>query len=200
MECNYLSVLSNDILLDSMCEFASDFGAKERKDKLQLLVTYHRYARPSRNNCHCFLLPCDTIHARSIPTDYKICISALMSLCGIGKGVWSTVCDIVQGRRSRYKHGLKGQPSNRKRKPDDRIIVELNEHFGELETFGEVQATRFVQEETGEVTLRDQEDNLIYLPTNMPKRYCYNRYCKDRGYRVKTSCKGTTTLEQNGQS
>ena len=44
--------------------------------------------------------------------------------------------------------------------------------------------------------MRDQEDELIYLPANMPKRYCYNRYCKDRGYRVKTSCKGTTTLEK----
>ena len=146
MECNCLSVLSNDNLRDCMREFALDFGAKERKDKLQLLVTYHRYARPSRNNRHCFLLPCDTIQARAIPTDYKICISALMSLGGIGKGVWTTVRDIVQGRRSRYKHGLKGQPSKRKRKPDDRMIVDLNEHFGEIETFGEVQVTRFVQE------------------------------------------------------
>lgn len=60
-----------------------------------------------------------------------------------------------------------------------------------------MQATCFVREETGEVTLHDGEDKNVYLPPVMTKWYCYKWYCADNGYKVKTSSSGKTSLEED---
>ena len=74
------------------------------------------------------------------------------------------------------------------------MVTNLREHFATLEGYGEVQATSLVREQTGELTVRDRQDDAIYLPPVMAKRYCYRRYCADNGYNVITNKKGNKIL------
>ncbi len=54
----------------------------------------------------------------------------------------------------------------------------------------DVSATRTVQEMTGQVTLCDNDDQKVYLPSWMSKRGCYQTYCSDQGYDVKSDNRG----------
>ena len=194
-QCDCLCVMQNDLVRHSVCQFAIEFGKCNRYLQQLRLVDWYRYARPDRQgnqNNKCFLLLLDPKHPVPLdilPEGYKICTNALMALTDTGQGAWKRIINYAKGFLVVERHGLKGQ-SNRKRKPDDPIVIRLHKHFAILVGYGEVQATRFVREETGELTVRDDDDTSIYLPPTMAKRYCYRRYCKDNGYKVKTNSSG----------
>ena len=197
--CDCLSVLQNDLLRRSISSFALEFSQRRRKDRLWCLIEWYRYGNPRPKNHLAFCLPTDIdipVPEEILSINYKICKSALMNVCGIGKGIWATVYDCVKKKKS-PSHKLEGRPSNNKRNMNSEEIVSLRSHFVQLQQYSEVQATRFVREETGEVTLRDGEDKNVYLPPVMTKRYCYKRYCADNGYKVKTSSSGKTSLEED---
>ncbi|KAG7344887.1 hypothetical protein IV203_032418 [Nitzschia inconspicua] len=81
--------------------------------------------------------------------------------------------------------------SNKKRKFLEDFEETLEEHFEELQREAEPIATRYVREVTGEATLRDGEDGLIYLPPFFTVRKCYAQYCyQKRGVIITTSNKG----------
>jgi hypothetical protein len=88
-------------------------------------------------------------------------------------------------------HKLKGKLPNNKRKFLEDYQESLNEHFEELEKEAEPIATRYVRELTGETTLRDRQDDLVYLPSFFSVRKCYGKYCLEkRGVIVTTNNKG----------
>ena len=51
------------------------------------------------------------------------------------------------------------------------------------------QSTRVVRQESG-AALRDGEDDVFELPTNLTKRGLYERFCNDRGWGIKTTANG----------
>ena len=119
----------------------------------------------------------------------KICVSALLLVIGYGRKKWLNICKSIDG----CMHGNKGN-NNHKRKVDDPVMIKVREYFTELVGYSEVNATRFVREKTGTVTIRDNNEKMRYLPPSMSKRYCYMRYCSDNGYDVETTSQGTTKL------
>ena len=122
-----------------------------------------------------------------------ICTSALLRVLGIGRHQWSSILKRCAGPGTAKPHGNTNK-GTRKRKPDDPAIIRLAEHFDELAKFGEVQATRFVREKTGEVTERDNNDSYRFLPPAKSKRHYYTRYCSDNGYHCTSNSKGKISL------
>lgn len=57
-------------------------------------------------------------------------------------------------------------------------------------SYGEAYATRFVREVTG-LSLRQEEENLVELPSRFTKRKLYAEYCFSRGYKIKANAKGS---------
>jgi hypothetical protein len=88
-------------------------------------------------------------------------------------------------------HKLKRKTSNKKRKFLEDYEESLNEHFDELVKEAEPIATRYVREVTGETTLRDSKDDLVYLPSFFTVCNCYAKYCLEkRSLRITTNNKG----------
>ncbi|KAG7370302.1 hypothetical protein IV203_028048 [Nitzschia inconspicua] len=94
--------------------------------------------------------------------------------------------------------------SNKKRQFLQTYEKELDEHFEEIKREAEPIATRYVRELTGESTLRDGEDNMLYLPPFVTMRRCDGKFCLDkRGMRVITTNNGNTsfvTATPNGET
>ena len=70
----------------------------------------------------------------------------------------------------------------------------LDHYLRQVETLAEPSATRLVREATGNLTIRDNNDDTKYLPSNMSKRGCYRQYCEQRGKKVVTSHDGSCQL------
>jgi hypothetical protein len=71
-------------------------------------------------------------------------------------------------------HGLKGQPSNGKRKFREEEEAHLIEFFIEIKEFAEPSATRFVVEKTGEsLTHNDDDTELDYPPPSWSRLKLY---------------------------
>jgi hypothetical protein len=68
-------------------------------------------------------------------------------------------------------------PSNRKRGFQEAFDKNLEEHFECLKKEAEPIATRYVRETTGETTLRDKDDYLLFLPSYYSVRSCYAKFC-----------------------
>jgi hypothetical protein len=65
------------------------------------------------------------------------------------------------------------------------------EFLGDVaKSYGESYATRFVREITG-LSLRNEEEGLIELPSSYTKRKLYAEYCFSRGHKVKANAKGS---------
>ncbi len=64
-------------------------------------------------------------------------------------------------------------------------VWNLQEHFNNLKKLADVSSTRTLQEMTGQVSLCDNNDQKIYLPSCMSKTGCCHMYCLNQGYNVK---------------
>lgn len=103
-----------------------------------------------------------------------------MDIFGLGKDRWNLVSKaankiFVPG------HKLTGKPSNNKRKFKDLFGELLVVHFSNLRKEAGPIATRFVHEETGEVTTRDDCNEAEYLDASLSERACYQRFCGELG-------------------
>ena len=173
-ECNCCAILKNDIVRDSVALYALSFGKMERDDRIKQLRMWYRYANVEdiTSSVQKYLLPFD-ISSEDFPDEVdamKICSTALMDILGFGRIVWKEVAVAHKQGKSISSHGLRGKKSNSLPEDHDEIIVSLHDHFSILNNYGEVEATRFVREKTGEVTQRDGDENTLYLPTSMGKR------------------------------
>eukprot|EP00978_Attheya_sp_CCMP212_P035408 scaffold154029_cov54-Attheya_sp.AAC.1 len=172
MKCGCLSILQNRCTREAVCRFTISFGKKSRKSQLQQCIDWYRYAQPTRKENIVFLIPFDAagdtdgeeeeegdIFPQELVAEHKICVHSLMTLCGLGKSVWTRIKSLASAGSIAPNH-----------------------------------ATRFVREQTGLVTERDNDDSAVYLPTSMGKRHCYGRYCLARGYKIETDNVGNTTI------
>ena len=66
----------------------------------------------------------------------------------------------------------------------------LREHFKTVTELADVTATRTLREITGRVTLRDNNDNKVYLPSWITKRNAYQQNCHELGYEAKVTNTG----------
>jgi hypothetical protein len=117
-----------------------------------------------------------------------ICKSTMMKITGCGISFWKTCSDAL-AKGSLPKHGLKGRPSNRRNPFEDGIEEDLSVFFGGLKDF----AVPIVKTGTLE---RDADTEKLLLPEDWSKRGLYKRFCWERGWKIKTTAKGTTTAEE----
>jgi hypothetical protein len=124
--------------------------------------------------------------------EHRICQSALMELIDVKKVWWGTCRKHIK-MGTPPVHKLKGKASNRKRKFTQEEEAELIEFFEEVKALGEPSATRFVLEKTGELSTRDNDEEMTYLPPCWSKRNLYQRYAGSRGWDCCTNNIGTMT-------
>ena len=71
----------------------------------------------------------------------------------------------------------------------------MSHYFNQVKALAEPSATRLVRDVTGQLTMGDNNEDILYLLSHMSKRGVYRQYCEHRGKRVVTSNDGQTTLE-----
>ena len=120
----------------------------------------------------------------------RICVTAMRALLGKGRDWWKSCVDHHKSM-TLPNHKLTGKISNKKRKFLGDFQEQLEEHFEELQREAEPIATRYVREVTGETSLRDDQDDLLFLPPYLTVRGCYAKFCfEKRGVKITTTNKG----------
>lgn len=213
LHCKCLSVLVDDEaaaphLLHAVANYQVYFGSLTRSQKQVHVIEWFRYASTETDeNMHKhvkYRVPFETSGLTTLERDtvnaylshHKICISALMVLCGSGK-VWMHNCrQCAIENILPIPHGLTGKTSNRAT-PLIKTgqMNDLQVFFENLRDLSEPTATRFTREATGELTIRDKDDKSLYLMASMSKRDCYRNYCAGRGMKVVTKATGKTSFE-----
>ncbi len=113
----------------------------------------------------------DRVKALQAMQHHKICKSALMELMNVQHKWWGT-CPKHLKQGSVPVHGLKGRPSNQKRRFRVEEEAQLITFFVEIKEFAEASATRFVLEETGKKSTGDDME-LEYLPPSWSRLKLY---------------------------
>lgn len=119
-----------------------------------------------------------------------ICKHALMDICGFGQHMWET-CEFHARTNSQPCHLSKGKLPNNKVKWDSNFAAPLHRHFEYLirNESGPL-ATRTVREQTGQQTMRDTNDKVVYLSPSLTKRKSYERFCYETGWMIRVNNQG----------
>jgi hypothetical protein len=191
LKCSCLAILNTagDLTGDiptklyqkAVAHFQLYFGELKKYEQQRKVMDWIRYG--GMTQIQPFLLPylappnTDMASLKDIDA-HRICISALMSLLGIGYA-WFSTCPTFVKEGVMPTHGLCGKQSNRKRKFAEEGEADLQAFMDNLKQFAEPSATRFVQEATGQIEIRDTEDDALYLGSSWTQRDCYKQYCHE---------------------
>lgn len=208
LTCKCLRVLNEDeggLFCEAVAEYQMYFGRKTNCEQQHIVIEWMRlsmaFQRGARDRRFCipFLRTAPgaaTAAASDDPfaalQEALCCPSSILDILGKGKTFWNT-CHSHSITNTFPFHKLTGQPSNKKRMWDSLYEDSLILHMEELRKESGPIATRFVREETGEVTTRDDNDKSEYLSPAWSKRQCYASYCRSRGVIITTNNKGTIT-------
>ena len=108
--------------------------------------------------------------------EHTVCKHAIAALCGYGRDSWLRLVSAAKSGNFK-EHGLVGKPSNFLKKHDH--SPKLHQFFKELELYAAPRATRVVRSSLGGEELRDDDLDLVDLPSNFLKNGLYARYCKE---------------------
>ncbi|CAB9511400.1 hypothetical protein SEMRO_483_G152000.1 [Seminavis robusta] len=130
-----------------------------------------------------FLLPGSTTRL--------ICRNALCQLIGYGQKAWKGVVKLVKSGDDPV-HGLKNKPGN---KLNSRSLDHMNEFFSSMKEHALPRATKIVRTEMVDglntaIELREEEKDVVELPSSMTKRCLYNRFIGELGWKIKWDNKG----------
>jgi hypothetical protein len=200
MQCHCLSVLNGrEDFCQAVAEYQLMFEKLSSVEKKKVVIEWMR-ANSNEGNKRLYTIPY-ILDSTDVAADYlalrnaSICQSAMMCLLKKGYKWWKS-CATHNRNMTVPSHKLTGQMSNKKRKFLVDYKEDLESHFGELVKEAEPIATRYVREVTGETTLRDNDDSMLYLPSFFTQRNCYAKFCLEkRGMKVTTNNKGTVKLE-----
>jgi hypothetical protein len=128
-----------------------------------------------------------------------VCKNAVAYLLGYKRTSWSKVSQHVSKGKA-LEHGLHGKNSNRINTYAHSI---MGKFFGLLERLGTPRATRIVKKTMGNgdgtgtgsfsFELRDDNEELVELPSYMTKFGCYNRFLRENGWEFEYNCKNRVT-------
>lgn len=125
-----------------------------------------------------------------LSNEVRVCMNGFRNLFGIFKKQWSYLkshCgdSFVAGP---IVHGNTG---NRNAVGDGAAEASVIEFLNDVtKEYGEAYATRFIREITG-LSLRNEEEGAVELPSSFTKRKLYTQYCFSRGYVIKPTAKGS---------
>jgi hypothetical protein len=196
MACNCLSVLRGcEDYCQAVAEYQIMFAKLDFVEKKKIVIEWMR-SNPNegakkRYRIPYILDPSDDAMKYQELKKCLVCQSAMMDILGTGYKWWRG-CLKHYNQMTIPSHKLTGKMSNKKRKFLQDFEDDLKSHFEELEKEAEPIATRYVREVTGETTLRDADDSMLYLPSFFTQRNCYAKFCLEkRGTKISTTNKGT---------
>ena len=136
---------------------------------------------------------------------YMVCKNAVARVIGFSRIRWNSIWKCVKTGVPLPLHGHKGRDGSNRSAKDDANINALKDFFQFVETLASPRATRLVKalSKTGENTceLRDNDDELIELPTYLSKRGLYKKFLSNNGYIYSSDAVGriTTTALTSSQ-
>jgi hypothetical protein len=193
-KCSCLKILGDDSICDAVATFGLNFLKKSKYDQEQTVIEWFKYACADGNDRQPkFLLPYDTSDM-VISTDAmkkmlscRICTSAMGTLVDFGQSIMTKLKTLSRTTGCAVRHGNTGRKP-RAYKEDSPEVIGLRIHFRGLERLGEVRATRLISrlvDGMQQNSIRDDEEDIVFLPACSSKRSCYDRYLKEQGYYVK---------------
>jgi hypothetical protein len=208
-DCLHKHVQNNPRLAGRVALAVANFTVKPRAERIQTLITWIQYAdilaSVMAHRRRQFLLietkieednleeadeeddePCFANQAK------LVCQSSLMRLLGIGPDAWKTV-NLASATNTVPVHGLTGRSSNYAM--GDATTTSLQAFFEGLKDHACPRATRFVRTESG-FELRDDDVEVMELPTSWTKRAVFARWLDECGWRIKTDSIGRTTMSE----
>jgi hypothetical protein len=165
--------------------YLTSFACCSKEDEQRMVMEWVKYAKlvaygqSRKEQIRRFLLP-------GHPLTYMICKNALAMMIGFGQSKWTTVTKLVKQNKN-PTHGLRQKTSNNS-KPG--VLDDLHVYFDRLKDFGAPRATPIVRNATGIIDVRDEDTDLLELPTSITKRGQYRRYCNERGWVADVDAKG----------
>ena len=200
--CSCLTLLADESCRLAVSSACADHARRSFEEKREWLMVNARYATYSQTNTHCFHLPSNHEGNRAVAdklNNHKVCLDAFMQVMGFRKDRWKVIVDLVSGVKESVAHKLKGKigdNANAKTDEHSAIDVDLHTFFKGLFAECDVQATRFVRLETGQVLERDSNDKNRYLSPCMSKIYIYSRFCFHRGWHIYFDGTGRATKQK----
>jgi hypothetical protein len=180
-KCNCLDILDGGPLyVKSVAHYQHLFHSHSSDEQKRIVIKWFR-VNPNAGTRKLFRIPF-LISPGENPTDFnelrkrQIFSNAAMDILGRGLRRWNSCVDSHK-KGTLPGHKLAGMPSNRKRGFQEAFDKNLEEHFECLKKEAEPIATRYVRETTGETTLRDKDDYLLFLPSYYSVRSCYAKFC-----------------------
>ena len=178
--------------IDNLVDYLFDFSLKERKDQRILLAEWMKYGLAMKqrayngvrqDNRKLFLIP-----GVNRP-DAMICTYALCAILGMTHNAWDPLWKKVKEGLP-IEHGLVGKVGNRKNVDYHNVLTEF---FEEMKVFAGPRATRLIRglvRNQVNIDLRDDDEEILELPTCFTKRGLYNRYLLQQGWTFKYDSNG----------
>ena len=206
--CSCLCILiGSDARQMAVAKYMVAFANKPQQERHSIIMEWLRYTpsmiKKNDDRC-CFFIPFlasdddddeqydDEMEEEPLLVlkDWMVCKNAISILLDYGRYKWRT-CQTAVLKNRLPEHGNKGKLNGPNVSFATEVKVDLHEFFHQIKQFGSPKTTRFVREETGS-GLRDEEENLLELPTCWSKRGVYARFCFERGFVVTSTHSGNT--------
>jgi hypothetical protein len=192
---------NKDLLLYAVATFQLHFGKMNKRDQQIKVMDWMRYALNNTDTPRqAYFIPYLAPPNENDNNDkaggllkplfgHKICQGSLMHLLGIGRFWWSNCRRSLDNHCLPPVHHCVGKMSGRKRRFAEEEESDLIQFMEEI--------IKRVADPTATKKRPNQTDNIIYYldPSSWSKRYCYKRYCAQRGKNVLTSADGRNTME-----
>jgi hypothetical protein len=163
------------------------FISSGRQNQGILFSTFVNYARGydevDNEGSYRFILPMlrdntNAVFNGDIPK-FSICRYALQWILNIRPDKWKgLITDALQNRL--YNHHLCNKPANNRLSDD--VKVSMSKFFISMTALSCPRATRTVRSITGLEELRDRDDEVNELPSNLTQRRLYRRWLWSRGH------------------
>ena len=167
------------------------FATMTKTEQETLVLEWMRYAQLTEGQGRaqlCYFLPGSNIH--------RICKHALAKVCGLGERPWRRITLYLK-QNLQPRHKLENRESNRALPVNEKIQLMI--FFETMLELGAPRATKLVRSITAEgkvhTELRDDEVELIELPSCYSKRHLWRRFLHDNGWDVKLDGKGRVIEE-----
>lgn len=122
---------------------------------------------------------------------YRVCKAAIGYLLRLSKHSWGT-CQKAVETNTIPQHGNKHKRPGNARKFDTEVYDDLVAFFEKMKQLGTPRRLL-----PGDDACENGDDNVVVeLPTHLSKRGMYNRFCSERGWKLKTSAAGNITYEK----
>ena len=171
---------ANEVRVKFVANFLFAFGQMKAEARMKKVIEWCRYAQDQGKLP--FVLPeiRNESSAAVSTKKLRVCAHAIKRLVNFGRYKWQRA----------KEHALKGiqyidpKKGNKNAALATEVKEAMRDFFEEMKDMSSPRATRVVREEVG-LGLRDDEIDLLELPSSFTKRSLYYKFCHSRGWIIK---------------